>query len=172
MYILEEYLKRIGYEEPLVRYAEKTVVFIDNLPYKILEINRVVSRNSIGKFIISKRNFFVNLEQVEVDWEFYEDYIIKNFQGLKNAITDANDIFFITWEFFLSSNQNYFLSNFGHNSIYKTIDKSLPKHERIKSIEFIINILKLECNYIYNSWLETKKSSDNYSYWLAEIINS
>lgn len=170
MYIFEEYARRIGTKyKNTIRYAEESVVFIKNSNYEIIRINKII--NTPGKFRISKKVLNESDSCVEIDWEDYESYINNNFRGLKNALVSKKDVFIGCWEIFLIQNQKVFLEYVSDNFIFKTIDFSINYDERIKNIEKAIDTLKIDSSSIYNSWCVNQKYINNYSYWLAEIIN-
>ncbi len=170
MYIFEEYVRRIGADhQNILRYAEESVVFLKSSNYEIIRINKIT--NTPGKFKISRKVLNESDSCVEIEWENYEFYINKNFRGLQNALVSKKDVFIGCWEIFLIQNQKVFLEHFSDNFIFKTIDFSINCDERIRNIENSINILKIDSSSIYNSWCINQKHINNYSYWLAEIIN-
>lgn len=175
MYIFEEYAERIQHKQTLIKYANKSFIFFASYPRKILEIEKTTSPNAPGKFRISERLIDLvpigDQKDADVEWDAYEDYIISKYKGSKNAIIDTKIVFISSWETFLYYNQNCFINCFGHNSIYKTIDLSLSEEERINNINYTIDVLKLENNMVYNNWIGFRYNPDNYSYWLANIIN-
>lgn len=174
MYVFEEYAERIGLEQIFIKYAEKSFIFFEGYPREILEIEKIVLPNSPNKFRATKHSIAsrsVNEKYFDIEWDCYEDFIIKNYKGIKNAISDIKIVFIYSWETFLFYKQEYFINYFSHNSIYKTVDFSLSEDERINNINGLIDVLKLENNIVYNAWKNFRYGPDCYSYWLANIIN-
>lgn len=167
MYIFEEYARRIGVGLPKIRYSEQSVVFLKKSSYEIIKINKI--QGSSGKFSISRIILNKNTNCVEIEWELYEPYI-KNFIGLGDALNSHIEVFIGGWEIFLIQNQSMF-SEYSHDFIFKTINPAISDSQRIKNIENSIDIFKNDSSIIYNSWCEHQKFINNYSYWLAEIIN-
>lgn len=170
MYIFEEYISRIKIKDNIIRYSEKSIVFLYNNYYEIIQINKILNS---GKFQFIRKNLFDSFRNdiIEIDWNDYENYINNNLRSIRNALENKEDIFIANWEIFLIKNQKHLCDNYGHNFIYKTIDLSLSKKERIENILFFISFLKSNFDLIYNSWENSNSFLKNYSYWLAAIIN-
>lgn len=170
MYIFEEYITRIGIKSNIIRYAEKSFVFLRKDCYELVQINKTPN-NAKFEFVVKKINKDSKNKRNEVDWNDYEDYINKNLRGIKNAIEDKDEVFISSWEMFLIQNQSHFCKNYSHNFIYNTIDLSFSKNQRIENIHQSVFFIKSNCDSIYNLWKNLQEGLKNYSYWLAAIIN-
>jgi hypothetical protein len=175
MHLYQEYLTRKKIDKELIRYADKSLIFINDLSNKVLIIEKKVSNNGPNKFVFLKlkpdKGFLRSFESFEVEWDEYENYIYKNLISNKNAILDSEDVFIFGWQLFVSCNDSFFSSNICYEKLYSTIDYSLSKQDKINNINNFIIFLNSDYKTIYNSWLIMKKNIDNYSYWLARLVN-
>lgn len=171
MYIFEEYANRIGYKPNFIRQHD-SVVFLRNEGNCILDIKRVFFDSQPSKFRVELS--FANRpgECFDLDLEDYENYINNNFRSKKNSILDFLDVFIFGWIFFIASNDSSLEKSLSANLIFPTIDESICKEKRIQNINDLCIILKEEFSPLYAQWQTINDKINNYSYWLAEIINS
>jgi hypothetical protein len=175
MHLYQEYFNRKKIDKEQVRYADKSIIFTNDLSNKVLLIEKKISNVGPNKFIFLKlkpnKGFLRSFESFEIEWDDYEDYIYKNLKYKKNAILDSEDVFIFGWELFISCNDSFFSDNICYKTLYSTINRSLSKCDKIKNINNLISILNSDYKIIYNSWLIMQKDIDNYSYWLARLVN-
>lgn len=178
MYLYEEYAKKNNFDCDFVRYSNQSIVFLrEDSSYGVMTISKIYSDNSPNKYRISKslpksnEGFLKVISSVDVEWDDYENYILNNYKSKKNAILHSDDVFLIGWEIFVIISDKFFSNNISHNLIYPTIDFSISQSDRTKKINEFVEMLKLEFKPTYSSWLKMQENIDNYSYWLAEIIN-
>lgn len=178
MYLYEEYARRINFNCDFVRYQNQSIVFLkENSSFNIITISKVYGNNQPNKYRISRsfpkgdEGFLKVIDCIDVEWDDYENYILNNYKSKNNAILDPSDVFLVGWEIFVIFNDKFFSDNLSYNSIYPTIDPLICKSNRIEKINEFVELLKLEFPPSYSSWLKMQENIDNYSYWLAEIIN-
>lgn len=171
MYIFEEYANRIGYKIDFVRQHD-AVVFIRSDNNFIIDVKRIFFENQPSKFRVEL--FFISKPKkvFDLDLEEYEIFINNNFKYKKNSITNPVEVYIFGWEFFLASNDSILEKNLSPNIIFPTINDSLENCKRIQNIDKLSNILQEEFPFIYAQWKPFRQYIENYSYWLAEIINS
>ena len=174
MHLYQEYFNRKKIDKELIRYANKSIIFTSDF-YRALVIEKKVSSVGPNKFVFLSlkpdKGFLKSFESFEVEWDEYENYICKNLKSKKNAILDSEDVFIFGWQLFLSCNDSFFSSNICCETLHSTIDCSLSKKDKINNINNFIFFLNSDYKIIYNSWLIMKKDIDNYSYWLARLVN-
>jgi hypothetical protein len=178
MYLYEEYAKRFLISSPIIKRCDKSVVFLRS--NQILMIEKKLNFNQPDSYKLSicipnKHNnhnfsFFKVLFCEEIEWNNYEKIILDLCYKNNEALENYEEIFIRSWEVFLSYNDFYFSKNINFNILYQTID--FNNENRIKDIEGFILYLKNNNDYYYEMWLDMNKVVDNYSYWLAKLINS
>jgi hypothetical protein len=153
MYIFEEYANRIDYEPNFIRHHD-AVVFLMHQGNCILDVKRIFFDSQPSKFRVEL--LFANKpkECFDLDLENYENYINDHFRYKKNSILDFLDIFLFGWNFFIASNDSY-------------LEKILSAN-----INDLCFIFKEEFSSLNDQWQVINNKINNYSYWLAEIINS
>lgn len=182
MYIYEEYAKRINFNiDLMVRYNNRSVVFIyEKQKYLILNIYKKQNNSNPCKFLIQKstpssthRGFEEN-HSLYLEYEDYENYINHNLRASNNSTTNPEEVFLIGWNFFLVCNDFAISENISYNFIYSTIDNSLSCESKIRNINEFVEFLQNEFSFLYFSWKQNfwENNINNYSYWLAKIINS
>lgn len=171
MYIFQEYANRFGIKEQFIRQHD-AVVFIKGQSDIILSAKRIYFDNQPSKFRVEL--FYSNKPKdfFDLDIEQYEDYVNLNLKSKKNSILDYFEIYFFCWNFFLVHNDFILEKNISPNLIYPTIDDSICKEKRIDYIGQLSYLLQVEFPKLYVNWNYFRQNIDNYSYWLAEIINS
>lgn len=171
MYIFEEYANRIDYRPNFIRHHD-AVVFLMHQGNCILDIKRIFFDSQPSKFRVQL--LFANKpkECFDLDLEDYENYINEHFRYKKNSILDFLDIFLFGWNFFIVSNDSYLEKILSANIIFPTIDESISKEKRIQNINDLCFEFKEEFFSLNDQWQAINNKINNYSYWLAEIINS
>lgn len=175
MHIFEEYANKHNIINNNVQYLSNSVVFTKEHPHKIIKINKVCNRDYADKFKIliidSKEKNINSIKQCfyDIDWDKYENFIVEKLHKFNNCICDNyEDVFISGWEIFVICNQDYFCEHVGLNTLYKSLDEQVSKKERIEEIKNIIIEFELE----KQGWDKIIKFINNYSYWLANFINS
>jgi hypothetical protein len=173
MLIFEQYAKRLGIVNNNVQYLSNSIVFTKNCHHEIIKINKICNPGYADKFeiTISSENSprFATQAYCDIEWNNYEDFIVEKLYKFKNHICDnREDVFISAWEIFVVRHQSYFCDHVGLNTLYKSLDERFLKKERIEEIKNLIVKFELE----KEGWNKIIKYIDNYSYWLANFINS
>lgn len=175
MHIFEEYANRHKIINNNIQYLSNSVVFTKDCPHKIIKIDKICNRDHADKFKIliidSKEKKLNTIKQgfYDIGWDEYECFIVEKLNNFKNCICDNyEDVFISGWEIFVICNQDYFCEHVGLNTLYRSLDVQISKKERIKEIEDLIIKFELE----KQGWDKIIKYIKNYSYWLANFINS
>jgi hypothetical protein len=172
MLIFEQYAKRLGIVNNNVQYLSNSIVFTKNCHHEIIKINKICNPGYADKFEIiinSSRSASPVQAYYDIEWDNYENFIVEKLYKFKNHICDNyEDVFISAWEIFVVRHQSHFCEHVGLNALYKSLDDQLSKKERIEEIDNLIIKFELQ----KEGWNKIIKHIDNYSYWLANFINS
>lgn len=169
MLLYEEYALRNKISICPIRFVKKGFAFFGENNH-LLVIKWIQNAPSPGIYEISECVLEKSIRTMKVDnvsWEDYEQFM-KEWAKNNSIVTDRENIFCLTWEYFVRKNENFLLQNYGPYDVYPTIDCE-NKNRVLDSTLFLEKLSKHK--FIFDFW--NNKLSEVislYCYWIDSLV--
>lgn len=166
MLLCEEYASRMNLRGPSVSYASITHAFFGN--NRRLTIRWMSQGFHPGFFEISE--FKIGSQSPlyisNVQWNEYENHILKWVKSNDAVVVDRSEIFKIAWAHFLSVNDSALAEKYDPKEIYLTFKSSAP----VVAITEILEKIAVCTPRLYDFWnSRCMEMVSNYGYWLRDL---
>jgi len=168
MFLCDEYASRCNLQLPKIKHVKKGFAFTKQnylLVIKWLQDGPGPGFYEISECLLEKR---IKTHKINnIMWEEYPGFI-SHWSSCNSILINKNDIFFLIWEYFIRKNENIFLENYNHNSIFRTINKENP--DRVVDCMYFLDEISKKHKSIYDFW--NQKLSEVitlYCYWLSDV---
>lgn len=154
MRIFEEYLLRHNIDAPAIRHCSRGVLVLEN--EVIINLFWQNQKNTIGFYRFNecklKYNYIRPFNFNKIYWHDYENFIKNWIENNNNmALFNKNEVFYFFCKIFLKCNKI---------KLYKI---------EINNVERYVK--KSNSKFLQSSWQCYKNYINNYSYWLANLVN-
>lgn len=198
MRLYEEYFKRHSISDvPMVHHCSSGSLILKTTDYSVWETNWVVisihwmnDDYHPGRYCITVKTpihngfsndrynkFFSFLTYVKKNSDEYENFFFDWCDSLKSIvpITDPEELILSIWEMFVFCHDDLFVKQSQQikRILFESLDKNNSMHDRNESRKKIIDFISTNYPKTLKSWnYEFLVCAENYSHWLADLINN